>query len=133
MGFSRYGKGVSAGINKGHVEAMEGRLKQDVLREAKDYGNQIMVAHEDDDYQVVQKWEPVTEVDVQTPLDIYRELEGKPSPCDFPHSVSSQHGCGKLAPQHEGNHFSLSRCHQCAACLGHVWQEYETPQHSGLS
>ena len=56
---------------------MESRLKQDVLREAKDYGNQIMVAHEDDDYQVVQKWEPVTEVDVQTPLDVYRELEGK--------------------------------------------------------
>lgn len=55
---------------------MESRLKQDVLREAKDYGNQIMVAHEDDDYQVVQKWEPVTEVDVQTPFDVYRELEG---------------------------------------------------------
>lgn len=65
-----------AGINKGHVEAMETRLKQDVLKEAQDYGNQIMVAHEDDDYQVVQKWEPVTEVDVQTPLDVYRELEG---------------------------------------------------------
>ena len=55
---------------------METRLKQDVLREARDYGSQIMVAHEDDDYQVVQKWEPVTEVDVQTPLDVYRELEG---------------------------------------------------------
>lgn len=65
-----------AGINKGHVEAMESRLKQDVLKEARSYGNQILVAHEDDDFQVVQKWEPVTEVDVETPLDVYRELEG---------------------------------------------------------
>lgn len=56
---------------------MESRLKQDVLREAQEYGNQIMVAHEDDDYQIVQKWEAVTEVDVQTPLDVYQELEGR--------------------------------------------------------
>ena len=55
---------------------MESRLKQDVLREAQEYGNQILVAHEDDDFQVVQKWEPVTEVDVETPIDVYRELEG---------------------------------------------------------
>lgn len=58
---------------------MENRLKQDVLKEAEQYSNQIMVAHEDDDFQVVQKWEPVTEVDVETPLDVYRELEGRPN------------------------------------------------------
>jgi len=57
---------------------MESRLKQDVLKEAEKYGNQVMVTHEDDDYQIVQKWEAVTEVDVQTPLDVYRELEGTP-------------------------------------------------------
>lgn len=66
----------SAGINKGHVEAMESRLKQNVLKEAQDYGNQIMVSHEDDDFQIMQKWEAVTDVDVQTPLEVYRELEG---------------------------------------------------------
>jgi hypothetical protein len=68
---------VCVGINKGHVEDMESRLKQDVLKEAEKYGNQVMVTHEDDDYQIVQKWEAVTEVDVQTPLDVYRELEGE--------------------------------------------------------
>ena len=72
-------KSSFAGINKGHVEAMESRLKQDVLKEAQEYSNQIMVAHEDDDFQIVQKWEAVTEVDVQTPLEVYRELEGKKS------------------------------------------------------
>ena len=41
------------------------------------YGNQVLVAHESDDFQVVERWEPVTEVDVQTPLDVYKELAGE--------------------------------------------------------
>ena len=51
---------------------------QDVLKEAEQYGNQVLVAHESDDFQVVERWEPVTEVDVQTPLDVYKELAGGP-------------------------------------------------------
>ena len=43
---------VSAGIQKSRVEDMEERLKADVLREAALYGNQIMVTHENDDFQV---------------------------------------------------------------------------------
>jgi hypothetical protein len=38
-----------------------------------------MVAHENDDFQVVEQWEPVTEVDVQTPLEVYEELAGEGS------------------------------------------------------
>ena len=49
---------------------------QDVLKEAEQYSSQVLVAHESDDFQVVERWEPVTEVDVQTPLDVYRELAG---------------------------------------------------------
>lgn len=49
---------------------MEARLKADVLREAAQYGAAIMVAHENDDFQVVEQWEAVTEVDVQTPLEV---------------------------------------------------------------
>ena len=56
---------------------MENRLKQDVLREAAQYNNQILVAHENDDFQVIEEWEAVTEVDVQTPLEVYRELSGE--------------------------------------------------------
>ena len=56
---------------------MENRLKQDVLKEAVDYNNQILVAHENDDFQVIEQWEAVTEVDVQTPLEVYRELSGE--------------------------------------------------------
>ena len=47
-----------------------------MLREAELYNNQVLVAHENDDFQVVERWEPVTEVDVQTPLDVYKELAG---------------------------------------------------------
>ena len=47
-----------------------------MLREAELYSNQVLVAHESDDFQVVERWEPVTEVDVQTPLDVYKELVG---------------------------------------------------------
>ena len=46
---------VSAGIQKSRVEDMEERLKADVLREAALYGNQIMVAHENDDFQVAHR------------------------------------------------------------------------------
>ncbi|GAB4814185.1 hypothetical protein N2152v2_001231 [Parachlorella kessleri] len=62
------------GIDRERVEAMEARLKQDVLQEAAQYGHAIMVAHEDDQFQVVEQWEAVTEVDVQTPLEVYQEL-----------------------------------------------------------
>lgn len=63
------------GINGERVEDMEARLKQDVLAEAGKYNGAVMVAHEDDEFQVIQEWEPVSEVDVQTPLEVYEELK----------------------------------------------------------
>jgi Inositol hexakisphosphate len=65
------------GINGGRVEDMEARLKQDVLAEAARYGGAVLVAHEDDEFQVVEGWEPVSEVDVQTPLEVYEELKSE--------------------------------------------------------
>lgn len=70
---------LAVGIDRSRVEDMENRLKQDVLQEAAQYNNQILVAHENDDFQVVEQWEAVTEVDVQTPLEVYRELSGEPA------------------------------------------------------
>lgn len=63
-----------SGIDSERVEEMESRLKADVLSEASIYDGSIMVAHEDDQFQVVEDWEPVTEVDVQTPAEVYEEL-----------------------------------------------------------
>lgn len=64
-----------SGIDAARVVEMEDRLKQDVLNEAALYDGSILVAHEDDQFQVVEDWEPVTEVDVQTPLEVYEELK----------------------------------------------------------
>ena len=47
-----------------------------ILVQAALYSNQILVAHEDDDFQVIEQWEAVTEVDVQTPAEVYQELVG---------------------------------------------------------
>eukprot|EP00878_Enallax_costatus_P006221 GHUV01006524.1.p1 GENE.GHUV01006524.1~~GHUV01006524.1.p1 ORF type:complete len:1656 (+),score=579.22 GHUV01006524.1:267-5234(+) len=62
------------GIDRSRVEDMEQRLKRDVLREAQRYDNHILVTEEDDDMNVIDAWEPVTETDVQTPLEVYAEL-----------------------------------------------------------
>lgn len=62
------------GIDRERVEQMETRLKADVLVEAGMYDGGVMVAHEDDEFQVVEDWEAVTEVDVQTPAEVYKEL-----------------------------------------------------------
>lgn len=62
------------GIDRARVEGMEARLKADVLAEAARYGGAVLVAHEDDHFQVVEEWEPVTEADVQTPAEVYAEL-----------------------------------------------------------
>jgi len=62
------------GIDTHRVEEMENRLKMDVLTEAAKYDGSVIVAHEDDQFQVVEDWEAVTEVDVQTPADVYHEL-----------------------------------------------------------
>jgi hypothetical protein len=62
------------GIDRQRVEEMESRLKVDILEEAAQYGDQILVADEDDQFQVLQHWEPVTEVDVLTPLEVYKGL-----------------------------------------------------------
>ncbi|GBF92770.1 paladin [Raphidocelis subcapitata] len=63
------------GIDRSRVEDMEQRLKADVLSEAAAFDDHILVTEEDDDMQVIERWEPVTEADVQTPLDVYKELK----------------------------------------------------------
>ncbi|KAG1680951.1 hypothetical protein FOA52_009910 [Chlamydomonas sp. UWO 241] len=62
------------GIDKRRVEAMEDRLKSDILAEAKRMGNQILVVHENADLTLFDHWEPVTAADVQTPGEVFDEL-----------------------------------------------------------
>ena len=60
--------------------------------------------------QVVEKWEAVTEVDVQTPLEVYQELKGEqpPYPVGKCCSVGQAH-CRQLAAKLLGNSKSCLR------------------------
>ncbi|MQL95031.1 hypothetical protein Taro_027696 [Colocasia esculenta] len=71
------------GIDRERVERMEARLKEDILREAKDYGGAIMVIHETDDGQIFDAWEHVNSESVQTPLEVYKCLESEGLPIKY--------------------------------------------------
>ena len=38
------------------------------------YNNAVLVSHEGDNFELLEHWEPVTDVDVQTPREVYEEL-----------------------------------------------------------
>lgn len=71
------------GIDRGRVERMEARLKEDVLREAECYGGAIMVNHEMEDGQIFDAWERVGPAAVQTPLEVYKCLESEGFPVEY--------------------------------------------------
>lgn len=56
------------------VEEMEDRLRVDILTEAAQYDQQILVADEDDDFNVFNMMQRVTEQDVLTPKAMFDEL-----------------------------------------------------------
>ena len=63
------------GITRARVEAMELRLKHDVLKEAAQYEGAVMVSYELPDGRVVDKWETVKDASaVWTPAEVYRQL-----------------------------------------------------------
>ncbi|KAG0482268.1 hypothetical protein HPP92_010352 [Vanilla planifolia] len=71
------------GIDRDRVERMEARLKEDILREAERYGGAIMVIHETDDGQIFDIWEHITIKSVQTPLEVYKQLEYEGFPIKY--------------------------------------------------
>ncbi|KHN43392.1 Paladin [Glycine soja] len=71
------------GIDRERVEKMEARLKEDILREAKQYGGAIMVIHETDDKHIFDAWEDVTSDVIQTPLEVFKSLEAEGLPIKY--------------------------------------------------
>lgn len=51
------------------------------MLQAEQYDGQVLLAHENDDFQVIEEWEPVTKGNVQTPLDVYKCLNGMLHDC----------------------------------------------------
>lgn len=62
---------------------MEARLKEDILREAEQYGNAIMVIHETEDGHIYDAWEDVTSDVIQTPLEVFKSLEADGFPIKY--------------------------------------------------
>lgn len=62
------------GIHTERVEEMEDRLRRDILTEAAQYQQQILVADEDDVFNVFNMFQRVTEQDVLTPKAMFEEL-----------------------------------------------------------
>lgn len=55
-------------------------LQVDILQEASNFANRILVKHENEDLSLYDHWEPVTAMDVQTPNEVYAELRGERLP-----------------------------------------------------
>ncbi|KAL6070801.1 Paladin [Balamuthia mandrillaris] len=62
------------GIEPERVEAMEKRLKKDILADAKQYGGHILIHDESDDGRVLTCWERVNSVTVRTLREVYEDL-----------------------------------------------------------
>ncbi|KAF7804996.1 paladin-like isoform X1 [Senna tora] len=71
------------GIGRERVEKMEARLKEDILREAENYGSAILVIHETDDGEIFDAWEHVTPDAIQTPLEVFKSLEADGFPIKY--------------------------------------------------
>jgi hypothetical protein len=76
----------TTGIARERVEAMEERMKLDVLAELRMYNGRILLHDEECDmtsFKIVPVWEIVTEKDVQTPLDLYQDIVADGYPIDY--------------------------------------------------
>nr|XP_043636887.1 paladin [Erigeron canadensis] len=71
------------GIDRERVERMEARLKEDILKESKRYGGDIMVIHETEDGKIFDAWEHVSTDVVQTPLEVFKSLEADGFPIKY--------------------------------------------------
>ncbi|MCE1245055.1 MAG: hypothetical protein LWY06_00255 [Firmicutes bacterium] len=102
------------GATKEDVEAMEKKMKAEILEEAKKNGGKMLVADETPDGKVVYKWEKVDENSVKTVGEVYDDLkkegynveydrvpitdEKKPEPKDFESLTDRLKGVDKDTP-----------------------------------
>uniref|UniRef100_M4FCR7 FBD domain-containing protein n=1 Tax=Brassica campestris TaxID=3711 RepID=M4FCR7_BRACM len=74
---------IERGTDRDTVEGVEALLKEDILREAKRYDGAIMVIHETEDQNVFNCWEHVDAFSVQTPLEVFKNLETEGFPVKY--------------------------------------------------
>lgn len=68
----------ATGIIRERVEAMEERMKLDIINELRYYDGRVLLHDEEGDisnFTIIPIWETVSEDDVMTPLDVYKVIQ----------------------------------------------------------
>lgn len=76
----------ATGIARDRVERMENQMKKDVIAESKRYNGRILLHEEMADgnhFSIVPVWETALESDVQTPLDVYKQIMSEGFQIDY--------------------------------------------------
>jgi hypothetical protein len=71
------------GIEPGEVEAMEQRLKADILQDAAKYDGRVLIHEESDDGRLVGNWEQVTAETVLTLREVYESVNKRGYVVDY--------------------------------------------------
>lgn len=71
------------GVSPATVEAREDTLKQEILQEAAQHGGRFLVAEENPDGSVVGKWVELKPGDVQTPAEVFKDLQSQGYKVDY--------------------------------------------------
>ncbi len=71
------------GVSAATVESREDTLKQEILQEAAQHGGRFLVAEENADGSVVGKWVELKPGDVQTPAEVFRDLQSQGYKVDY--------------------------------------------------
>lgn len=71
------------GISSATVEQRENTLKQEILQEAQRYGGRFLVAEESADGSLVGKWVELKAGDVQTPSEVYTQIQAEGYRVDY--------------------------------------------------
>ncbi|KAJ3027080.1 hypothetical protein HK097_006242, partial [Rhizophlyctis rosea] len=76
----------ATGIARERVEMMEMQMKRDAVRELRKYEGRLLLHEEHADgsgFSIVPVWETVREEDVQTPLEVYQQVQGEGYRVDY--------------------------------------------------
>lgn len=71
------------GVSSATVEAREDTLKREILEEARQHGGRFLVADENPDGSVVGKWVELKPGDVQTPAEVFQDLQSQGYKVDY--------------------------------------------------
>jgi len=95
------------GVSAATVESREDTLKQEILQEARQHGGRFLVAEENQDGRVVGRWVELKPGDVQTPAEVFQDLQAQGYKVDYARIPISD----EKAPENQDFDALLQRLH----------------------